>query len=491
MQNKRDQVQAHMFLMGRLTSSMLRSDPDAPESPQGRTNRGVAIGVIIALLVAAGAFVVGLISPGKQDSWRSSGGLIVNKETGARYLYLDGRLRPVRNYASAKLLGGVDLATTTVSTASLKGTPHGAPVGIEGAPDELPGAGDLSDDPWQVCSTPAAQAAASKAVTTLAVAHDAGGDPLGKGEGLLVAGPDGAEYLLWQGSRLRLDQKSAAAEALGYASTTPVRVSAAFLNALPAGPDLAPPSIPGAGTPGPRLGGRATAVGQVFQLAVPGAEARYYVLRRDGLAPLTATELALVLGDPQTRRKAYGGVSPTPGALTSEALKGRLAPDAGQDKGPGQSPESPPKAVTVPENRTPCARVTPEGEGTRVGVTLAATSELGPVAQHSSGAATAACLPVDRITVPPGRGSLVRAVGAGGGKVGGTVYLVTETGVKYRLATQDAVEALGYQDAVPGEMPQMMLAMLPSGPDLYPEAAEAGRAGVTAPRCSSAAKSNN
>src|SRR5689334_13764477 len=106
MQNKRDQVQAHMFLMGRLTSSMLRSDPDAPESPQGRTNRGVAIGVIIALLVAAGAFVVGLISPGKQDSWRSSGNLIVNKETGARYLYLDGRLRPVRNYASAKLLGG-------------------------------------------------------------------------------------------------------------------------------------------------------------------------------------------------------------------------------------------------------------------------------------------------------------------------------------------------------------------------------------------------
>ena len=68
MQSKRDQVQAHMFLMGRLTSGMLRSDPDAPESPQGRTNRGVAIGVIIAILLAAGSFVIGLISPGKADS---------------------------------------------------------------------------------------------------------------------------------------------------------------------------------------------------------------------------------------------------------------------------------------------------------------------------------------------------------------------------------------------------------------------------------------
>ncbi|MGO4759774.1 type VII secretion protein EccB, partial [Streptomyces sp. 2MCAF27] len=94
MQNKRDQVQAHMFLMGRLTSSMLRSDPDAPESPQGRTNRGVAIGIIIAILLAAGAFVIGLISPGKTDSWRSSGDLIVDKSSGARYLFLGGRLRP-------------------------------------------------------------------------------------------------------------------------------------------------------------------------------------------------------------------------------------------------------------------------------------------------------------------------------------------------------------------------------------------------------------
>ncbi|GGZ90996.1 type VII secretion protein EccB [Streptomyces bluensis] len=483
MQNKRDQVQAHMFLMGRLTSSMLRSDPDAPESPQGRTNRGVAIGVIVALLVAAGAFVIGLFLPGKQDSWRTSGDLIVDKDTGARYLYLDGRLRPVRNYASALLLAGADLATTTVSNKSLKDTPHGTPVGIVGAPDELPEPGDLSDAPWQVCSaSPDDGTSGTKPVTTLAVSNGAGGDGLGKSEGMLVAGPDGTRYLLWQGSRLRLDRTSGAQESLGYASTAPVPVSAAFLSALPAGPDLTPPSTPGIGGSGALPGG-ASRVGQVYKLAVPGGEPRYYLLREDGLAPLTQTEVALVLGDKETREKAYGGQTPVALELTSDDLRGRLAPGSEQDKGPAVSPENPPQAVAVGKDQVLCAEVTPQDEGTRVGLRLTDVDDLGTLAQHASGAAAAACLPVERITVPPGRGALVRPVGAGGAQVGGTVYLVTSTGVKYRLTSKEAVTAFGYEAVSPLQMPSLTLAMLPSGPDLYPEAAVRGRADVTAPRC--------
>src|ERR1044072_502575 len=106
MHSKRDQVQAHLFVMARLPSAMRRPEPDAPESPLGRTNRGAAIGVIIAVLVCAGAFVFGLIRPGGNDSWRTAQNIVVDKQTGARYLYLDGRLRPVRNYASAQLIAG-------------------------------------------------------------------------------------------------------------------------------------------------------------------------------------------------------------------------------------------------------------------------------------------------------------------------------------------------------------------------------------------------
>ncbi|MEU5281058.1 type VII secretion protein EccB [Streptomyces asoensis] len=484
MQNKRDQVQAHLFLMGRLTSSMLRSDPDAPESPQGRTNRGITIGVIIAVLVAAGAFVTGLISPGQQDSWRTSGGLIVDKNTGARYLYLEGRLRPVRNYASARLLGGPDLQTTTVGSSSLKGTPRGTPVGIPGAPDDLPSAADLVNDPWQVCSTRTTKAsgALDRVITTLAIGHDTDSHRLKGDEGMLVVAPDGTEYLLWQGSRLKLDTAAAAAEALGYASIRPVPVSAAFLNALPAGPDLAPPDIPGLGAPGRSLNGAATVVGQVYLLSVPGAEERHYVLREDGLAPVTATELALLLGDPRTR-EAYHGSAPKPLPLNSEALMGNVAATPALPAGPGAFPSSPPNAIAVPQDQSPCAFVTPATDGTRVGISLAATGRLGPVAQHASGVSAAACLPVDRTTVLPGHGALVRAKGAAGGDVGGSVYLVTETGVKYRLSSKETVEAFGYEEVTRTEIPALMLAMLPSGPDLYPDAAKAGRAHVTTPRC--------
>ncbi|MGO4754884.1 type VII secretion protein EccB, partial [Streptomyces sp. 2MCAF27] len=152
MQTKRDQVQAHMFVMGRLTSAMLRADPDAPESPQGRTNRAVTISILIGILLCAGSFVFGLLSPGTKSSWRDPGTLVINKETGTRYLYLGGRLRPVRNHTSARLLAGDQMKVMTIGSKSLRDTPHGSPVGISGAPDEPPGNGNLTGDPWQVCS---------------------------------------------------------------------------------------------------------------------------------------------------------------------------------------------------------------------------------------------------------------------------------------------------------------------------------------------------
>jgi type VII secretion protein EccB len=487
MQSKRDQVQAHMFLMGRLTSSMLRADPDGPESPQGRTNRGVALGIIIALVVSAGAFVIGLISPGTKDSWRSSGALIVDRDTGSRYLYLDGRLRPVRNYASARLLGGDGLKSTDVRTASLRSTPRGTPVGVPGAPDSLPGADDLATGPWQVCSTPAAGVPTPRspgllATTTLAVGGAADGRGLDGTVALLVAGPDSSRHLVWRGSRFRLDRAGGALGALGYDSARPVPVSAAFLNSLPAGPDLAPPQVPERGGKGPALEGRATRFGQVFKVASPGAAERYYLLRPDGLAPLTATGAALALGDPRTRADAYDGRAPVAVGLGADALEGRLAP-AGESPDLAELPQSPPELVEVTAEQLVCVRVQPDDRGPRVSVSLVAPHSLGPVAHPPAENLTPACAPVDQVTVPPGGGALVRALGAGGSRLGDTLYLVTDTGMKYRVPTQDALRALGYGSARPRELPSPLLSMLPTGPDLDPALAARGKAVTTAQRC--------
>ncbi|MDX3850300.1 type VII secretion protein EccB [Streptomyces sp. AK02-01A] len=479
MQSKRDQVQAHMFVMGRLTSGMLRGDPDAPESPQGRTNRGIAMGVVIAVLLSAGAFVFGLLKPGTKDSWREAGTLVVNKDTGSRYLYLDGRLRPVRNYASARLLAGADMATSSVGAASLRGTPHGAPVGINGAPDALPAGGDLDTGPWQVCSGTTAGASG----TTLAVGSAAGGEGLATSRALLVTGPDKADYLVWRGSKLRLDREHGAAEALGYGSAPRVPVSAAFLNSLPSGPDLAAPEVPDRGKGGPELSGRKTRIGEVFRVTVPGSAERYYLLRREGLAPLTATGAALVLGDPETREKVYGGGAAAAAMLGTDALDGRLAAPVSGSGTAGELPEAPPKAMTVERDWTACVRIQAGGTGTRVGVALVRQAALGPAAQAPPEGLTPACVAVGRITVRPGGGALVRALGAGGGALGGTVYLVTDTGMKYRVASADAMAALGYAESQAQGLPAPLLAMLPTGPDLTPEAAATGRAATTATAC--------
>ncbi|MET9506716.1 type VII secretion protein EccB [Streptomyces sp. NPDC006622] len=484
MRNKRDQVQAHMFVMGRLTSAMLRAEPDDPESPTGRTNRGALIGVIIAILVCAGAFVLGLLRPGGNDSWRVPGAFVVDKGTGASYLYLDGRLRPVRNYASARLIAGEDMKTVSVGSASLRHAPHGAPVGLPGAPDALPDPVDLDTGPWRVCATVLTAKNTTAPATTLAVGAGPAADidgarGLSAGQGTLVTGPDHAVWLLWQGTRLRLDRDTGALDALGYGAMTPRPVSAVFLDALPQGPDLAPPDIPGRGTAGPRLDGHATEVGQVFRVDVPGSDSQYHLLTEYGLTPLTATRTALVLADPRTRTTAYDGRTPQAVQLGAEALTGHQAKSSGPLGDDGELPAAPPKILDAAADQAVCAETESSGAAVRTAVSLLPGTALGRPVQPPGREAEPACLTVDAVTVRPGAGALVRAVGVGGGALGDTTFLVTDTGVKYRLASAEAAAALGYGTGDTRRLPAHLLTMLPTGPDLDRAAAATGQARTT------------
>lgn len=472
MRSKRDQVQAHTFMMGRLTSGMLLADPDAPESPLGRTTRGALIGIIVAILVSAGAFVYGLLRPGGNDAWRSGDTLIVNKDTGARYLYADGRLRPVRNYASALLIGGADLDTTAVGTKSLKGTPVGTPVGITGAPDGVPGPGDLETSAWEVCSTGDGEE------TTLVPGAPVETRPVGAGSALVVRGPDDRTYLMWQGSRLELDLRSGAAESLGYGAVTPRPVSAAFLDALVSGPKLATLKVAGRGGAGPALAGGKTRVGQVFRMTA-GSVSQDYVLQTDGLHAVTATQAALLLGDPDTRRKAYDGASPEAVAIGVSDLRSHQAPGtAGTDPSVAGLPDSPPAALRLPAGQAACTRVDPDGGEVRVTSVRIDQVALSPYAAADSTALVPACVAVDHVVTRPGHGTLVRVLGAAGATVGSTTFLVGDDGVKYRVADAEALAALGYSDGDAVRVPSTLLSLLPTGPDLDTEAAARSNPGT-------------
>ncbi|WEP00901.1 type VII secretion protein EccB (plasmid) [Streptomyces sp. FXJ1.172] len=485
MQSRRDQVQAHQFLVSRLTSGLLRADPDIAEPPTRRTNRGMAYGLVIGAVVSAGFLLFGLLSPGGNTSWKSGRSLIIEKGTGTRYVY-DGNLRPIRNYPSARLLLGADMATESVSAGSLAGTPHGSPVGIPGAPDALPAADRLNAGAWQVCAAARTDdKGAREPVTVLGVDVGEQGTGVQGDQGILVSGPDGGTYLLWQDNRFRLTGGRTAAAALGYGGTNALPVSAAFLDSVPAGPDLVAPSVSGAGSAGPQLDGRQTRVGQVFVVQTPGAAQQYYLLGSDGLIRITTTQAALTLVSSDTRVKAYGGHTPTQLPLSAQALSGALSP---QDSGAGTAvrqegarlPSAPPKLVTVGDTDGACIRLTARGSSSlRLTLALVPVAAFETHAEPPGRAAAPACLAVDAIAVPPSGGSLVRALSSAGAGAGTAVYLVTDTGVKYRVTSAEAAKDLGYDLTEAQGLPASLLAMVPTGVDLSPEAAVAGRAAVT------------
>ncbi|MFF0742977.1 type VII secretion protein EccB [Streptomyces sp. NPDC004111] len=482
MQSRKDQVQAHLFVMGRLTSGMLRGDPDSPESPVGRTNRGMAWGIGLGAVLVIGFLLFGLISPAGSKAWRQESALIVQKDTGTRYLYLGGRLRPVRNYASAKLIAADKLKPVQVSATSLAGEPHGTPVGIPGAPDTLPALGDLEQGAWQVCAEEpnrtGPDGTGRRPVTSLRLGLSAEGTSPGDDRAVLAQGPDGAKHLLWGDHRLRLG-KHGAAQALGYSGATPLPVSAAFLDSVPAAPDLAAPEVDGRGTPGPRIGGRPSRTGQVYALTSPGAAAQHFLLERSGLRALSAPGAALVLGDDRTAKLAYPGAAPAAIPLTADQLTQHQAKSARAGKDPSLWPSRTPGVRDPGPGTSVCARIQPEGAAPRVALALVPAAGRAP-APASGPEITRACLAVDGLEVRPGGGTLVQALGAGGSVIGTTSYLVTDVGVKYRLPDAKSVERLGLKGGRAQAVPSRLLDMLPTGPVLDAAAASGERAAAEA-----------
>jgi hypothetical protein len=76
----------------------------------------------------------------------------------------------------------------------------------------------------------------------------------------------------------------------------------------------------------------------------------------------------------------------------------------------------------------------------------------------------------EAVQLPAGRGLIARAVPAAH-VTSGSVYLVTDLGIKYPLASVDVLPALGYSDDQPAPVSSTLLALIPTGPTMDPTAA--------------------
>jgi type VII secretion protein EccB len=438
MQTQRDHVHAHQFQMGRMSSALVIGDPASDEIPSRRALIGLLAGTLVAVLTVVGFGIYGWLVPGGNTSWKQAGTIIVEKETGNRYLFLGGTLRPVRNLTSAMLAvnGGT---VKLVSTKSLAGVPHGPAVGIDGAPQTPPPAGQVSPGPWLVCLSGQASTGPGLNLDPKAPAT-----ALADGEFLLVRSGD-ERYVVRAAVKHRLDDDAAAA-ALGVTTVVPVPAGSDWIGELPDGPPLAAAEIPGAGTAGPPIDGRPARIGDLFeQPGVNGAAEQLFVLTRTGLAALDRTESMLLA--------AASGA--TPRQLSAAAVA--AAPRSGDRTWTGRLPDLATARFTDPAGRAVCAR-----QSSTRGVVSTAIVFTDP-----ANAAT-----TTGRYVPPGSGMVVFGLPLPERATSSNVplYLISDDGVRHRLADSKTVQALKLGTVTPVGMPRWLIDGLPAGPDLSQEA---------------------
>lgn len=466
MQTRKDLLQAHRLMTQRAAQALMLGEPDSPELPMRRMNVSTFVGVMIALLVAAAFGIVGLLTGGGgAQGLQQAGTLIIEKETGARYVWcLDDsrKLCPVANYASAKLLADPGQGQRLVSRNSLTNFQRGTMLGIPGAPDTLPDPKKLVKMPWSACvrATDLPNAGLTSLVT-LTAGKSVGGQPLRDNQALIVQA-DNQPWIIWRNRRMRV----APAVLPGLASTSAAQVplvAGKWLNAVAPGSDFAGPVIPQLGqvVTGPQGPARA---GQLFTVAnVSGSTSATYVLLPDGLARVSEIEATLLQADPAVRQAlGANAVQPT-----------RLPPDvfqqARQHQGTISKPDLQGAMPTFLQynNASPlCATYSDPTGNTGGQVTLGAS--LPPPPASANGGQDSA----DQLDFPPGGAALVGVLPSPGKASSvNTVFLVTE-GKRFALASKDVAQKLGYdlgRDAVP--VPAGVVSLVPNGPVLDPNAA--------------------
>jgi type VII secretion protein EccB len=443
MQSRRDQVQAQAYVMGRLTGALVGADPDGLENPHRRMVSGTISGVLIAALLVAGFAVFGFVVPGGSTKWQKPGALVVEKETGSRYVYAGGQLRPVLNYTSAWMYFGKKPQIVSVSSKSLLGVTRGQPMGIAGAPDALPAFATVTDQAWTVCAPAASDG------MTLTVDRPGAGPrrdvPLDPDSAVVVSAGD-QTFLLWRGRRLRLTQPWLP-RVLGYDATA-VAMPAGLLDSVPLGPEVAPPPIDHRGEAGPKIDGQPSKIGQLFVARTAGTPDRYYWLRQDGLAELGPTAYSMIAADPLTAHAYDGPVRPielSPAGLARLPVShGAVLPEG--------VPDAPPRPAHLPSGDAWCIRQT-MADGRVEVVADAPVPPAGAVRDGSGitrGPATAAA-----VAVQPGTGGLVTTRNG--------LYLLTDAGIKFPIGSQVA-EEIGFPPDKAKQVPDRLLAMMPTGP---------------------------
>jgi type VII secretion protein EccB len=474
MPSRQDQLQSYQFSTQRVVAALVTHDSDPAQSPLRRTAGATMAGVIATALALAGVVVYSVIAGGDTNEWRDENAVFVEKNSGAKYVYIkpDDKLHPVLNYSSALLLAGSGASNPKqISRKSLAKASIGAPLGIPGAPDLLPSRGDLLTKPWVLCSQPGASAGSS---SLLALGAEIRGGhvvtPPNPGvvpEATLVATPDNQQYLIYNNRRYRIPQPQIALAALGWSNQQATPVAPALINALPAGVEVRAVTVPDQDRDKPSAVVRGAKIGQIYTAKRDTNARDYAVVLADGVANLTAVQALLLLADPQTA--ALGARATIEVDIgTFARLPPSKTPRFTQDSADAL-PATPPGLVAA--TKSVCVSV--ENAAKQVtSVTVNADVPADMNVSETPSSMTTGTVLADRVAVPHGGGVVVEAAASPNAPpFSGALSVITDTGTRYPIAGRSLLEKLGYGGYTPLRMPAELVAMLPAGPALDPQTA--------------------
>jgi type VII secretion protein EccB len=461
MASRSDQLHSHQFALQRAIGALAMRDPDPVSSPMRRIGGGLFGGLMVAVLAVAAVGVIGALRPGTGSAWRDGHAIIIEKETGARYVYVDQVLHPVLNITSAILILGTN-QTVQVASKELVDVPRGTPMGILGAPDPLPGPDQLVDDAWSVCSRRPVAATGAAAPTAAAesvvrVGWRPSAQPLDRSSGVLAADPGGGLYLLWNGRRFALPDPSPVLAALTWDQTSATPVAIPALNAIPAGQEIAPLQTTRSSAHSAVSG---LHVGEVFKVSNGDAGGRLYgVALADGVATVTYLQ-ALVLA--AAGANDGGNIKELTSADLSAAPKLPALTPTGDDA----PPENPPAQVRPAQAGGVCATF---AAGSTL-PELRSVDSLPPVTgEVKTGPSSSGVTPkADYVAVPPGRGAVVSSV-ADAGAPAGSFALISDLGLRFAVPSTDVLGKLGYTNVTPVALPAALVTLVPAGPALDPD----------------------
>ncbi|HEX7322090.1 MAG TPA: type VII secretion protein EccB [Mycobacterium sp.] len=284
--SNRDQNSGHLFYNRRLKAAITRFSVRMKHDDR-KQQAAVALSVVFVLI---GLGWMALLHVMKPSGLVGQSAIIGDRDTGAVYARIGGRLYPALNLTSARLAVGNPATPSWVKAREIAKYPTGPTIGIPGAPDSVSITAN-SVSAWALCDTAAARgSSAAPTVTSIAGQLSAAGRaaPMQQSQAILAT-HRGATYVIWNGRRSQIDAADRSVTfnlGLDLGETHPVEISNALFDAMPATEPIVLPQIPDRGTPSAWLPD--TTVGSVVGTRdATGTVSGFYVLLPGGVQKIS------------------------------------------------------------------------------------------------------------------------------------------------------------------------------------------------------------